>query len=124
MEVTLEALKPLCEEWQARLGLSHWDVALEISRVWDMPLDGVTGANTFDIATEKAVINILDPVDYQPGPFPYDVEAVLVHELLHIPLRYFAEPDEESMEAVHLEAFIDRMAQLLVRMKREGGVKM
>lgn len=117
--LTLEELIPACEFWKERLGLSHWRIGLRIARARDMPLGKTQGANEFCVDTEKALISILDPTDYPEGPFPQDMEATLVHELLHIPMRYIANPKLETLEATHMEAFIERMARLLVAMNRE-----
>ena len=67
-----------------------------------------------------ALISILDPRDYPDSPFEQDMEVSLVHELLHIPLRYITEPELNSLEDIHLEAFIESMAKLLVKLSREA----
>ena len=83
-----------------------------------MPLGDSQGANEFFIDSEKALISILDSTDYPDGPFPQDMEVTLVHELLHIPMRYFVDPAPGTLEATHLEAFIERTARLLVEQDR------
>ena len=49
-----------------------------------------------------------------------DMEVSLVHELLHIPLRYITEPQQDSIEDILLEAFIERTARLLVQLSRDN----
>ncbi len=46
------------------------------------------------------------------------MEVSLVHELLHIPLKYISEPETGSLEYIHMEAFIERLARLLVAQVR------
>ena len=38
--------------------------------------------------------------------------------LLHIPLMYISNPEEGTLQDIHLEAFIERMAGLLVQLSR------
>ena len=120
MEVTLDNLKQICGKWQERLGLSHWEIALSITSEWNMPIKDTLAAITYNLAAEKAIIDFLDPGDYRETPFRIDVEISLVHELLHILMAYIAAPKEDSLEAVHMEAFIGRMARLLVEQDRAG----
>lgn len=115
----IEELKKLCEKWQKRLGLSHWQVGLQISKAENMLLLDVQGTNLISLKTEQALITLIDPEDYPNTPFEKDMEVSLVHELLHIPLKYFAQPNPEGLEHSHMEAFIERTARLLVSLARE-----
>jgi hypothetical protein len=92
MVFTLEELQGLCLYWQERLGLSHWQIGLRIVRERDMPRQECDGNNEFDISNEHALISLLDPCDYPDTPFKPDMEATLVHELLHIPMQYIGKP--------------------------------
>jgi len=121
MELTLEQLQGLCREWQERLGLGHWEIGLSITRAQSMPKKDVTAAINFDITNEYALIDILDPIDQPKGPFEQDMEVSLVHELLHIPMRYIVDPVDDTLEDILMEAFINRLARVLVRLKREGA---
>jgi hypothetical protein len=114
---TLEELQRLCSYWQEQLGLSHWRIALRIESARDLP-EGVEGCNDYQLETETAAISILDPVDYPEGPFDQDMEMRLVHELLHIPMGYVANPEKQSLEHIHLESAISRLAYVLVTLKR------
>jgi hypothetical protein len=116
--LTLENLQELCSYWQERLGLSHWQIGIRITRERNMPRQGCLGNNELDIVNECALISILDPSDYPDTPFRRDMETTLVHELLHIPMEYIVRPENGTLENVHLEATISRLAYLLVMLRR------
>ena len=119
--LTLEELSVLCLEWQEKLGLSHWHIAVRICRDREMPLPDVQASSDISLQMEYALISMLDPVDYPASPFEQNMEVTLVHELLHIPLLYFTDPDEGTIEHTHLEAFIERTARLLVSLAHAQG---
>ena len=98
--------------------MAHWNIALQICRERDMPIPNSQGTNQISLANEQALISILDSSDFPNSPFTQDMEVSLVHELLHIPLRYITEPDTGSIEEILLEAFIERTARLLVLLSR------
>ena len=85
-----------------------------------MSIPEVQGTNRISLKTEQALISIVDPQDYPETPFEQDMEVSLVHELLHIPMEYFATPAQDTLEHTHLEAFIERTARLLVSLARKG----
>lgn len=95
----------LCREWQVRLGLAHWRI--DIQTVRGVEIDNARAQVDFDIDQECALIRVKDELDHH-GYFPFDAEQVIVHELLHIVV-----PDTESEQA------IDRLARVMVRLKRE-----
>ena len=113
-------LAVLCKKWQNSLRLSHWDIAFRICRKEDMQIIDTQATNKISLTNECALISILDPRDYPDSPFEQDMEVSLVHGLLHIPLRYITEPELNSLEDIHLEAFIESMAKLLVKLSREA----
>ena len=88
-----------------------------------MPLKGVQAANEISLTNEQALISVLDSDDYPASVFAQDMEVSLVHELLHIPLKYVADPDRETLEYVHMEAFIEGLARLLVSLSRREGTE-
>ena len=113
-------LTKLCLEWQERLGLSHWRMGLRLCGLEEIPLKNSQATNDISLTTECALISILDSADYPDSPFQQDIEVSLVHELLHIPLMYITNPEQGSLEYIHLEAFIERLAHLLVKQRREN----
>ena len=116
----IEELKELCEKWQKRLGLSHWQIEVKIQRSEEMPFKVWQGTSQECLETEQALITLLDPMDYPThSPFRLDMEVSLVHGLLHIPMQYFAIPNPNTLEHILSEAFIERIARLLVSLARE-----
>lgn len=122
-KLTDEELALLCSKWQEKLRLSHWDIAVRVCKAKDMPLKGVQAANEISLTNEQALISVLDSDDYPASVFAQDMEVSLVHELLHIPLKYVADPDRETLEYVHMEAFIEGLARLLVSLSRREGTE-
>ena len=117
--LSLEQLKVLCQDWQEKLGLLHWTIGLRICKSGDMSSQNVQATNKISLTAESALISILDNSDYPDSPFEQDMEVSLVHELLHIPLTYFVKTKVNTLEDVLLEAFIERVAKLLVKQSRE-----
>jgi len=110
----------LCNKWKRKLGLDAWDIRVSIVKSKCMEKEDSSGTNTFSLAKRCSIIHIIDPEDYPDDiPFEYDMEVTLVHELLHIPLKYFSEPPENTLEEFELEAFIDHQAKLLVSLSRK-----
>lgn len=116
--LSIEELTKLCEEWQNKLGLSHWRIGLRFCTVDEMPLQDTQATNEISLITECALISFLKNEDLPESPFEYDIEVSLVHELLHIPFNYICEPETNSLEYIHMEAFIERVARLLVSLSR------
>ena len=112
-----DALAALCREWQDRLGLAHWEIDVKLVR--GVEIGNNCGQVDISTVKEQAFIRLKSPEDYH-GYFPYDMEQTLVHELLHIPMRYIVDPVDDTLEDALTEAFIERMARLLVRLKHEG----
>lgn len=85
-----------------------------------MPLRNSQATSQISLQTEQALISILCHDDFPESIFKQDFEVSLVHELLHIPLMYFVHPDDNSIEHVLMEAFIEATAKLLVNLSREA----
>ena len=64
-----------------------------------------------------AVIKILDPVDYDDEYVNQNVELSILHELIHIPLMMFSNPEENSVEDILQEQFVETMAKAFLRCK-------
>ena len=120
-DLSLEELKILCEEWQNKLGLSHWRIGLRFCTADEMPKENTRATNEISLITECALISFLKNENLPESPFEYDIEVSLVHELLHIPFSYICEPEDNSLEYTHMEALIGRLARLLVSQKRKEG---
>ncbi|EGO63506.1 hypothetical protein [Acetonema longum] len=118
-----EQLIVLCREWQQRLRLECWEVALRIARQRDFDLKNAQGECCYTKETALATIKILDPTDYPQSPFKYDMEIVLVHELLHLHFCMFDKTEYGSLDETMMERSIDHIAKALVKLKRQSGLK-
>jgi hypothetical protein len=111
-------LRNLCTEWQNRLGLAHWRIDIRFGRRDEFE-NGVIANVTQQVEFERAVIKILESYQHS-SLFSQDIEQSIVHELLHI---VFATLDPEDgyygVQKVLSEQVINRLAQVLVDLKRE-----
>lgn len=115
--MTQEQLEALCAEWQRRLRLQDWDVKIRLRRRYDMWVETNQGECKHETLKKLALVNILDPTDYDPdNVWPQDVERTVVHELLHLHFAPFV-GDYEQCNAAHEQA-IDLIAGALVDAKR------
>ncbi|MBU2701135.1 hypothetical protein Ga0466249_002249 [Sporomusaceae bacterium BoRhaA] len=120
--LTLDQLRDLCRKWQERLRLQHWDVVLSIVRQSDADMSGNLGSCRCTLSTALSIIKLLDPVDYVNDYYPYDMEMVLVHELLHLHFCPFDDClDSNDLKDIMLERAIEHIARALVETKRKGG---
>lgn len=99
-----------CREWQEILGLLHWNI--EVKTVQGVEINDNCGQNDYSFVDENALIRIKTIEDYH-GYFPYDAEAVLVHELLHIVFDFSCASNNS-----YYEQAISRLARILVSLKR------
>ena len=107
-----EQLKYLCQTWQNILGLSHWNIDVKI--VPGAEINDNCGQNDYKIADEMSLIRLEAPEDYH-GYFPYDMEVVLVHELLHLVLDMASGIE---MNYLLYEQALTRIARAMVYLKR------
>lgn len=120
--LTIGPLRALLVEWQARLGLQGYTIALKVVRASDLGAVGVWGDCDAWRMKRKAVIRILDARDYPDDDMIDDHETTLVHELLHVlmPPRLFNLPVQEDDVRYQLyEQAIDQLARTLVALKRD-----
>mgnify|MGYP000879737975 FL=1 len=115
---TQKELEDYLAEWQKRLCLDAWDVRIGIYRERAFDGEGRSGEISYSIESGKAVIKLLDPVDYPDEDFPQDMEVTLVHELLHLKFAAFT-PQDDTLEHRLFEQTVESMANLLVALKRE-----
>lgn len=96
--------------WKPRLGLSDWEVAVEVGDPWKNRLLG-----TSTIVRERRSARLRFAV---PHPEDEDLEATVVHELLHC---YFDLQDFDAKEYANVqsEQGVDRIANLLVKMRHD-----
>lgn len=114
MEVILneEELKELCLEWQKILRLQDWTIVVHIERQRDLP-DGAQANIRYTLATKKALIRIVDAIDYPPDSMlPQDMEHSLVHELAHLHLGPCTAEDGTIAEDQAVESITDGLIYL------------
>lgn len=115
--MTNAELRRLCREWQKRLRLQDWKVNARLGRWEVMECDGRIRAA---LPLKCADMMILDPKDSaaRNSPWEYDLEATVIHELLHLHIETFAPRDQESPEYRDMEQAVELIAQALVALKR------
>ena len=111
MEQSEELLNELCRYWQAELGLQHWKIEVKVVR--GAEIGEMCGQNDYSFTEETALIRIKSADDYH-GYYPYDMEKVLVHELLHLVLD-----DARHESSMYYEQAINRLSQTLLKLKRK-----
>ena len=118
--LTQEELEELCDKWKKILRLEHYDTHVTLARAKDFAGDDNEGEIDYILEKGNAAIRILDASDYPETSFEQDMEATLVHELLHL---YFApfRPDKEgdNLAFCFWERAIDDLSKVLVKLKRE-----
>ncbi len=116
-------LARLCAEWQRRLRLMDWRVAVRLADSEDLETYGECKTHRDD---KLALVRIQRPesVDQSSGwfknfPETYDTETVLVHELLHIHLDGLMNQEADDAERAAQENAINFISEALVKLK--GG---
>jgi len=105
--------------WKDILTLDQWDIVAKIIRVRDMDADESQGTINYRICGLEAIVKQIDPIDWSTADFDYDMEASLIHELLHL---LFARFKHEGEDGDLEEQVINIIARALVGLKREGMV--
>jgi len=103
--------------WKDVLTLDQWDIVAKIVRVQDMDLEQSQGNINYRICGLEDIVKQMDPIDWGNTDFDYDMEASLVHELLHL---LFAKFKHEGEDGELEEQVINIIARALVGLKREG----
>ena len=116
-----EAVYGLCQKWQDILKLNNWDIVIKLGRQDELSEPDREGEVFINIAKGEALIHLLDPDIQYDFPFPYDMEKVLVHELLHLSCATF-EPEEDPLRHDLWERMIEQTAKTLVEFQRKVEV--
>lgn len=83
--MTEEKATELFNKWARIFRLESWDIRFQWRvRVGDMNMENALGCTSFRHESRQAIVQMLDPVDFDNALFEYDYEKTLVHELLHI----------------------------------------
>lgn len=118
---TDEEAQAACAEWQRILRLQDWDVKVHVLSGDHQDENGLCKQWP---KTREALITLMDAASF-PGrnytSFPHDMEALLVHELLHIPFAPMRPKEKDTMAFEHWEATIDTLARSFVALKRSAN---
>lgn len=118
--LSFEELEALLFEWQGRLCLTEWDIAVKIVRRSEFGEEVNQADITYNKLSAQAIIRILDPIDWDNALFNQDMEKALVHELLHLMWHDFEPADEKSLEHVLWHRRLETTARIMVMLKRSG----
>lgn len=113
-----QAVTDLCRKWQEILKLNDWEIIVEIARPNELSEPDREGECFVNLPKGEALIRLLDPKIPYDFTFQYDVEKVLVHELLHLSFAPF-EPEDDPLRHDLWERLIERMAKTLIALHRQ-----
>jgi hypothetical protein len=119
--VTQEQLEQACREWQKRLRLQDWEVAVKFTDWGSFSILGRCGECSRNLQHRFASISVLRPEQYRDDAgecAPADWEMTLVHELLECHFAPFKADD--GLERTAQEQVINALADTLVGLKREA----
>lgn len=106
------------QEWQRVLRLQDWDIKIRIVRAKEFVNGDGMGEVRYKHQKQMAVINLLDPIDYDEiHLWEQDHEITMVHELLHIHFMGF-EAEEGTEQDNAQERAIDVISKSLVSLRR------
>lgn len=115
-------VEELLEEWQNRLGLQDWIIALSYNcKPEDMELEDCCGETSWQTSIKDASIRILEEKYCKDRIEQYDFEKILIHELLHLKFALLDNENNtyESTVAYNLRhQLIDDLAKALIMAKR------
>src|SRR5262245_6779419 len=112
-------LEAWLREWQQTLRLQDWQVKIDLRREKAMEYEGCHGLNGYTTSLKQSRIQIRHPTDDHPvADYPQDVEATIVHELLHLHFAPFYV--KKGLANTFQEQAIEVIARSLVELKRKG----
>lgn len=114
-------LKKLTDYWIGILGLQEWEIVSRIKRKTDMLLDCV-GDVSYQFIHKKAIVSVIDPMDWNNNLFKQDMEETLVHELLHLKFSIMDDTEEESDNHIGVlsHQLLCDMARSFMKLKEPG----
>jgi hypothetical protein len=115
-------LDVLVAKWKPILRLQDWDIEIEYARKYELA-DGCAECNA-NIMRNLCTIKILDPNDINPDEDANtrNVEATVVHELLHIHFRPYM-PESKTLNYEMWERTIDMLSIILQPLGKAAGKK-
>ncbi|HYE58336.1 MAG TPA: hypothetical protein VD948_07505 [Rhodothermales bacterium] len=107
--------------WQRQLRMLDWTFEARIVRRHEMSVASRIGEVFWNNHHKRARVSLLDPVDHDPtSVVPYDMEEVLVHEMIHPLYGKHTAPETDGAAYDAMEVSINMLAQALVRLARQG----
>lgn len=108
----------LLREWQERLRLTDWNIALHDNETfWGM--EECRGKVDYSEPSKEAIIHLLDEDQFVSKEFVYDKERSIIHELLHIKFCLLDESGNDTHDRL-LHQMIEELAKAFVDAKRAG----
>lgn len=120
---TEKTVDDLCQKWQTLLRLRDWDIDVELFSAREFSGEDRQGEVFYDISTGQAIIHLLDVDTKLDTPFPYDLEKVLVHELLHLHFAIFEPEQEDKLRHDLWERTVERMAKTMLLLYRQRNTE-
>ena len=115
---TNEELTAAGRYWQRQLRLEDWDIEYSLRRCGDVFGEGHRDGSSYVTTGLKTMrVSVIQHDNYS-GPGEYDMEWVLVHELMHLHYIYGFEHNKENPIHALQEASIDQVAKALVNLNR------
>lgn len=96
------------KHFQNLLGLGEWEISIFIKSQKDLSRTDSLGANLTMARHKKAWIDLLDPHEHSDPEWPYDMQFVLIHEMLHTvlyPLKVKTALEEEEETVINQLAY-------------------
>lgn len=120
---TEKTVDELCRKWQKILRLEDWEIHTELFSAREFEECDRQGEVVYDISTGQAIIHLLDVDARLNTPFPYDMEKVLVHELLHLHFAIFEPEQEDKLRHDLWERTVERMAKTMLLLYRQRNTE-
>jgi hypothetical protein len=116
--LTDKKLQKLTQEWQKLLRLQDWRVRVEFVEPLEMEDPGSMGQCQTDRGLRQVKIKLRSPeYNCYENEFNQDVEATLVHELLHVYTNLIIHAPD-STQGLFVEQAIEAMTMALLSLKR------
>ena len=108
-----DTLSILRDKWQERLNIQHWDIRVRFQKFKDKKEHGRVNIH---LTEDIAEIYVVKESDYK-WIEPYDMEFILLHEMLHIVFELPPEVDTQS--EIQFERGLNRVVKLLLKLDRK-----
>lgn len=109
----------LLSEWKERLGLQDWFITLQTNVDPEELAEDAGGEISYIETTKAATIKIIDPEKCKGNIRPFNLEEILVHELLHAKFCLLERGSDwdKKLQLRLLHTILDDIARALVDAK-------